>query len=252
MTKQRELFGRRVGDRVPPADAAESAFAQWIARATDLLVEAKNDVARAKKEERRLAKQIDAMARAAEHWGQHAMSAMRAGDDVVAKDALVRKREYERTADGFRQGQAKQRQEVERLIAALSEESLRVEQIKHRTNGLVLWAKFVHAEHLLGSLARETARDGSIEVLDRLDALLVEVEREMALQRELSEQRASSLLSSAALEALRVEPEFRALKELAKTKRQVAKKPLAKTTRAGEGENSRTPVAASRLRRTKR
>jgi phage shock protein A len=252
MTKLTELFGRRVGDSVHPAGAKEGAFAPWLARATDELVQAKNDVALAKKEERRLAKQVDAMARAAEHWGQHAMSAMRAGDDVVAKDALVRKRDYERTADELRRAEAKQRQEVERLIAALSQENLRVEQIKHRTNGLVLRAKLVHAEQLLGSLAREARGDASLELLDRLDALLLDVEREMALRRELSEQRTSAPSPGAALEALRVESEFRVLKELAKAKRKGAKKPLAKTRRAGEGENSRTGAAVSRLRRTKR
>src|SRR4051812_1329372 len=84
------------------ATTTERALAELVARRAGDLVVAKNLVAEAKQEEARLGKQAEVASRAADEWGQRAMSAVRAGDDVIARDALVRRREYERQAGGVR------------------------------------------------------------------------------------------------------------------------------------------------------
>src|SRR4051812_47488726 len=128
------------------ATTTERALAELVARRAGDLVVAKNLVAEAKQEEARLGKQAEVASRAADEWGQRAMSAVRAGDDVIARDALVRRREYERQAEEFRAAIVAQRAEVLRLTVALSDQSLHLEEIKQRKNGLLLRAKRAGAE----------------------------------------------------------------------------------------------------------
>src|SRR5882762_1117728 len=102
MTKLTELLGRRAGASIPSQGRAESALRKRLGKMADELVQAKNHVALGKREEARLVKQAEALERTADHWGQRARSAARAGDDVVATDALMRKREHEQSAEELR------------------------------------------------------------------------------------------------------------------------------------------------------
>src|SRR5438105_4601018 len=164
MTKLMRLFaGRAV--RAGGSDDAESALFGLIAAMADELVDAKNLVALTKKEEGRLAKQSEVAARLAEQWRQRATSALRAGDDVVAKDALTQRRQHERTAEAFRTAQQEHRREIERATAALSDRSLRVEEAKHKVNSLLLRAKRCRAESWLAAEARGAEREPPLELL---------------------------------------------------------------------------------------
>jgi phage shock protein A len=83
------------------------------------LILVKNHLAEGQRQEARLAERVEICAREASAWEQRARSAMRAGDDVVAKDALMRKREHQRNAEELRVLQQRQRQEVENMTRAL-------------------------------------------------------------------------------------------------------------------------------------
>src|SRR5262249_48891606 len=101
MVKLTQFFGGRAKSAVGRAHDTESALALLVTSMATELVAAKDRLALAQKEEDLLAKQAGVAARAAEHWRQRAMSAVRAGDDFVSKDALLRRREHERMAGEF-------------------------------------------------------------------------------------------------------------------------------------------------------
>jgi phage shock protein A len=239
MAKTTELLG------------AEGALSVLLARMADGLVETKNLVAAAKKEEARLAKQAEVAARAAEQWGQRAMAAVRAGDDVVAKDALVRQRDGERRAGEFQSAQGRQRREVERLTGALSEQSLRLEEGKQRKNAVLARARRAGAEPSLDAVARP--REGSVlDLLDRLEAVVAAAEREGAVARELSDEALAANAEGAGTQS-RIESDLLYLKGLAKAPALTEAKPLAKTKGdAPEAEAPRASAGASREPRTKR
>jgi phage shock protein A len=94
------------------------------------LVEAQNLLASAKKEERWLSRQLEQVAGAAQQWKQRAMSAVRAGDDVVARDALVRQSECGAKADEIRSTLAQKRQDIDRLALEVAQPSLPAEAAK--------------------------------------------------------------------------------------------------------------------------
>jgi phage shock protein A len=237
MTKTTELLG------------AESALSRLLARMADGLVETKDLLAAAKREEARLVQQAQVAARAAEQWGQRAMSAVRAGDDVIAKDTLVRRSEFARKADEFKAAEGEQRRQVERLKAALSEQNLRLEQTKHRKNALLLRAKQAGALATLDSAAHRA--EPTLELLARLEASVAAMEREGSVARELTDE----AIADAAAEGVdkrRLEADLVLLRRLAKAP-VLTTKPLAKTTGGeSDAERERTRAGASQERRTKR
>jgi len=252
MVKLTQFFGGRAKSAVGRANDAESALTLLVTAMANELVAVKNDVVLAQKEEDLLAKQAEVAARAAEHWRQRAMAAVRAGDDFVSKDALVRRREHERTAGELRTARDKHREEVERLKAELSEQSYRVEEAKRKKDAVLLRAKRMRVEDWLAAVVKATGREAPLELLDRLDAMLLTLEEDALLSSELSER---SLASSSrrAGDEHRAEADLLHLKRLEQASERAAKKPLAKTAGGKSNADSRRARAgSSRERRAKR
>jgi phage shock protein A len=226
---------------------AEGALSRLLARMADGLVEAKNLLEAAKNEEARLAKQAEVAARAAEQWGQRAMSAVRAGDDFIAKDALVRRREGERTAAEFGAALDRQKREVERLKGGLSEKSLRLEDAKRRKNAILMRARRAGADGAIDAVA-SGSHGSELDLLDRLEAAVASIERESTVARELSDEAIAATAERAGSEG-RIESDLLLLKRLAKAPALAAAKPLAKTKGdVSEAESPPARAGASRER----
>jgi phage shock protein A len=252
MVKLTQFFGGRAKSAVGRANAAESALTLLITALANELVVAKNHLALAQKEENLLAKQAEVAARAAEHWRQRAMSAVRAGDDFVSKDALVRRREHDRTAGEFRAARDKQRDEIERLKAELSDQSYRVEEAKHKKNAVLLRAKRMRVEDWLATVVKAAGREAPLELLDRVDAKLLALEEDALLSNELSERSIASS-SRRVGDEHRAEADLLHLKRLEEGSERAAKKPLAKTGGGkSDADGRRARSGASRERRAKR
>jgi phage shock protein A len=232
-----KILGRRATDAQALA-RVETALGELVARMTETLVDAKNRVALAKKDELLLAKQAEVAARAAEQWGQRAMSAVRARDDVVARDALVRSHDCRRAAEESRAALANRRAEVDRMAAALAAESLRVEETKQRRNSVLLRSTRADAAGAVASALRAASPE---QMLDGLEAALAVLDREARVAGELAE---------GPIDVRRVASELAVLKELVKAAPR-AKKPLAKTTGNARDEGG-SRAGASASRRTKR
>jgi phage shock protein A len=225
---------------------------QLINKMTDDLVEAKNHLAECKKEERRLAKQVELMGRAVSEWEQRAMSAVRAGDDFVAKDALVRKRQNEGQAEEFRAALRQQSQDVENLKNALVGLNLRIEEAKHKRNGLILRAKRAHVESTIREVILEMPRAEPSAVLGRLDQRISFLEGQAGLLPELSDDAIASI-ASATENAARAETDLLRLRRAMTKPERKPKKPLAKAGETARGRGSpqgRAKVAGQK--RTKR
>jgi phage shock protein A len=249
MTKVTDLLGGPPADWSVHVGRAEGALARLVARMANELVEAKDQVAAAKREGMRLAKQADVASRVAEQWDKRARAAVRAGDDVVAKDALVRRRECEQAAQAFRAAGDKQREEVERLTAVLSDRSLRLEEAKHRKSAVLTRARHAKAESSLDAATDDSAAS-VFELLERLETALAALERDAAIASELSDESIANARSGAT-DARALEADFLVVKKLAKA-RAIPPKPLAKTNAASSAEGERARSASSRVRRNKR
>jgi phage shock protein A len=259
--KLTRFLGTAIDDTVRLADDPEKLLSGLIAEMTGDLVQAKNHLAELKKEDRRLSQEIELREDAARQWGQRAKAAVRAGDDVVAKDALVRKRQNDDQADRLRGELQRQRQNAEYLMNALIGLNLRIEEAKHKRNEIVLRAKRAHAGTTIAEVVRQSARAAPADILDRVGRQIDRVESEAGLLPELSEEAIASSVS-AVDKPLGPEADLRRLKRAVTESDRTPPKPLAKTrarqddsgkslTRSAKG-STRDRAKVAGQKRTKR
>lgn len=247
MGKITPLFG---GKANKPAPDGEPVLTDLIGDMTAHLIAAKNQVAESQKEERRLAKQAEIAARAAGEWEQRAMAAVRAGDDVVARDGLLRKRQHEVEYERFRAAEKEQHQQTAGLTRALVTLNFRIEDAKRKRDAVVVRAERADALPMLEQAAAGPADRDADEMLKRLEAKMTDIETEL----ELSDEAIANLAREAG-------NELRAREELARLKREAGdptlepSKPLAKTM-PNETESARPSASqaagVSGPQRTKR
>ena len=90
------LFKSNINDMISKAEDPEKMLNQIILDMKGQLIEAKKQVAIAIADEKRLRKQNEKEHEAAREWEKKAMMALRAGDEALAKEALVRKAEHDK------------------------------------------------------------------------------------------------------------------------------------------------------------
>ena len=191
---------------------------------TSHLIAAKNQVATSRKEERRLATQAEVAARSAGEWEQRAMAAVRAGDDVVAREALLRKRQHELECERFRAAEKEQHLRTAALTRDLATLNFRIEETKHKRNAVVARAERADALPALEQLTADPEGLDADEMLRRLDAKMTDIETELELSDE-----AIANLAQEAGDTLRSREELTRLKREAGDPALMASKPLAKT-----------------------
>jgi phage shock protein A len=219
-----------------PTGDAEIALTRLVATMTDGLIQAKNRVVAAKAEAARLARQIELLAQNAEDWNRRAMAAVRTGDDIVAKEALVQKREHQRKADEFRVLFQQRKREVERLTAILAELNFRVEEAKERKSALLRKAERARAGSAVSAALRDASGLDPLDVLGRLERTVDELEAAAGSSPELDDAALSAKAADAAGAAAQL----------------VSMKPLAKTLAAPREPARPARSARSGERRTKR
>src|SRR5262249_7221198 len=89
------LIKANLNDLISRAEDPEKMLNQVLLDMQNSLVESKKQVAVAIADEKRLQKQLEGETEKAKDWERKAMLAVRANDDVLAKEALVRKQEHE-------------------------------------------------------------------------------------------------------------------------------------------------------------
>ena len=97
-----QLIRSNLNDLISRAEDPEKMLQQVILDMNTQLVEAKKQVAVAIADEKRLQKQYENEASVAADWERKAMMAIKAGDDALAKEALMRKKEHDSLAATFK------------------------------------------------------------------------------------------------------------------------------------------------------
>ncbi|MET0593085.1 MAG: PspA/IM30 family protein [Polyangiaceae bacterium] len=244
MGKITPLFGGKAGESAQKE--GEQALTAVIEEMTKDLISAKDEIAESRKEEKRLAKQAEIAARITGEWEQRAMSAVRAGDDVVAREALLRKRQHESEYERYRAAEKDQHQRTAAMTRALVTLNFRVEEAKHRQSAVVAQAA---RDGSLPELAREVAdalaSHDADDAMKRLAAKMTDIEAELELSDE-----AIANLTREASDALRSQDELTRMKRDVQTS-QPPSKPLAKTQPSDETAKD-APRAALGPERTKR
>jgi phage shock protein A len=196
------LFGRlasliksNLNDLISKSEDPEKMLNQVILEMNQQLVEAKKQVALSIADEKRLAKQFETERATAEEWERKAMMAVRAGDDDLAKEALLRQKEHETLSAEFERQWQKQKVAVEKLKDALRVLNNKIEEAKRKKNVLVARKKRAEAQKAIHDTMSSLSNDSAFDTFQRMEEKIVQMEAEADAQGEVAEQYSGDVLA---------------------------------------------------------
>jgi phage shock protein A len=196
------IFGRlasliksNLNDLISKSEDPEKMLNQVILEMNTQLGEAKKQVALSIADEKRLAKQFETERATAEEWERKAMMAVRAGDDGLAKEALMRQREHESLSAEFERQWQKQKTAVEQLKTALKTLNNKIEEAKRKKNVLVARKKRAEAQKAIHETMQGLSNDSAFDTFNRMEEKIVQMEAEADAQTEVAEQYSGDALA---------------------------------------------------------
>ncbi|MEO5768318.1 MAG: PspA/IM30 family protein [Polyangia bacterium] len=185
------LIKSNVNDAIDSMQDPGKEIDQMVRDMDESARDARGEVARCMGEEKRLEKRIEVLGAEAKNWEDRAATAVRAGDDALAREALNRKAASE--AERAETAKALQEQSVyvDQLAAGLRALDARVKDVKLRQGTLREKARASKRGGLggVGGVGKTSAFDEFERMSSRIDA----VEAEAGLADELSGRTAASV-----------------------------------------------------------
>ena len=137
----RRAMKANINDMISKAENPEKMLNQLIVEMNEQLVESKKTVAASIADEKKLERQVLSNREQSEEWERKAMLAVRAGQDNLAKEALLRKQEYDNTIRQYQGQWEAQHASVEQLKASLRQLQQKIEEAQRKKNLLIARVK---------------------------------------------------------------------------------------------------------------
>lgn len=190
------LIKSNINDLITKAEDPEKMLNQVLLEMQQQLVEAKKAVAVAIADEKKLQKQFNAELDKAKEWERKAMVAVRAGDDGLARQALVRKQEHENISTQFQQQWIGQKQAVEKLKDALRLLNNKIEEAKRKKNILIARKKRAEAQQQIANTIQGLGDTSAFDTFDRMAERIQLMEAEAEAGAELAGELSGDTLES--------------------------------------------------------
>ncbi|WP_437670300.1 PspA/IM30 family protein [Sorangium sp. So ce131] len=182
------LIKSNLNDLISRSEDPEKMLNQVVIDMANQLIEAKKQVAVSIADEKRLAKQAEQEAANAAEWERRAMLAIKAGDDVLAKEALNRKKEHDQLAATYKDQWQKQKQAVDQLKTALRLLNNKIEEAKRKKNVLIARKKRAEAQKAIQETMSGLNNASAFETFDRMSNKIDQIEAEAEAAGEIAEQ----------------------------------------------------------------
>jgi phage shock protein A len=190
------LIKSNINDLITKAEDPEKMLNQVLLEMQQQLVDAKKAVAVAIADEKKLQKQYTAEIDKGKEWERKAMVAVRAGDDSLARQALVRKQEHENIAAQFQSQWIAQKQAVEKLKDALRLLNNKIEEAKRKKNILIARKKRAEAQQQIANTMQGLGDTSAFDTFDRMAERIALMEAEAEAGAELAGELSGDTLES--------------------------------------------------------
>jgi phage shock protein A len=190
------LIKSNINDLISRAEDPEKMLNQVLLEMQQQLVEAKKAVAVAIADEKRLQKQYNSELDKAKEWERKAMLAVRAGDDALARQALVRKQEHENISAQFQTQWISQKAAVDKLKDALRLLANKIEEAKRKKNILIARKKRAEAQRQIANTMQGLGDTSAFETFDRMAEKITMLEAEAEAGAELAGEISGDTLES--------------------------------------------------------
>jgi phage shock protein A len=179
------MIKSNVNDLIDSMQDPAKEIDQLVRDMEDSAREARTEVAQCMAEEKRMSKRIEALDAEMKTWEERAATAVRAGDDNLAREALLRKGEKTTERADAQKALQEQQVYVDQLVAGLKALEARVKDVQLRQGSLREKAKA--SKRASGSLGTSAFDD-----FDRMSSKIDTVEAEASLGDELGGRSAAS------------------------------------------------------------
>jgi phage shock protein A len=182
----KDALRANINDLIGKAENPEKMLNQIIMDMNEHLIEAKKSVASSIADEKRLERQMNDNRAKAKDWEDKAILAVKAGKDDLAKDALLRKQEYDAHAKEFEPQWNAQAESVNQLKESLKQLQRKIEEAQRKKNILIARAKRAETQKKIQSMAGSIADTTAFEAFDRMAAKVEQIEAEADAVSELA------------------------------------------------------------------
>ncbi|MEP6571375.1 MAG: PspA/IM30 family protein [Gemmatimonadota bacterium] len=189
------LLRSNINDLISRAENPEKMLNQLIVDMKGQLAKAKQQVASAIADEKKLQSDAEAMKKQAEDWERRAMLAVQEGRDDLAKQALVRYNEHLQGAQQLNETWVKSKAETENLKASLRQLNDKIEEAKRKKNILLARAKRAEAQQRIQETMSGMSDKSAFESFERMTEKIEQQERRAVASAELQEEFSGDLLA---------------------------------------------------------
>jgi len=169
LTRMKTIFKSEVNSALEKAEDTEKMLNQTVMDMQEQLVKAKQQVAVAIADEKRLERQYKENQVQTESWMEKAKLAVGKGNDELAKAALERKNEYEGLANEFKTQWEAQKASVEKLKASLRELERKIDETRRQKYLLIARNKRAKAQKQIHqTMAGMSTNAGAFDTFERM------------------------------------------------------------------------------------
>jgi phage shock protein A len=182
------LIKSNINDLISSAENPEKMLNQIIIDMRDQLAKAKQQVAAAIADEKRLRQQADDETKQAQDWMQKAELAVRQNHDDLAKAALVRYQEHTAHAAQLDETWQSHQAETERLKASLRDLNDKIEEAKRKKNLLLARQRRAQAQKRIAETMSSMSEKSAFEAFARMEERIAQNERMIKASTEIDEE----------------------------------------------------------------
>ena len=194
-SRLKTLVSSNVNDIISKAEKPEKMLNQLIIDMQEQLLESKKAVALAIADEKKLERELINQETQAQEWEKKAMLAVRADKDDLAKEALLRKQEYDSAAAEYRKQWESQKESVEKLKESLRELQNKIEEAQRKKNLLVARAKRADAQQKIqNTISSVSGNRSAFDAFDRMAQKVDQMEAQAEAAKELEDLSANASL----------------------------------------------------------
>src|ERR671929_996852 len=182
------LIRSNINDLISSAENPEKMLNQIIVDMRSQLAKAKQQVAAAIADEKRLRDQADAEYRNAQDWEKRAMLAVQEGRDDLAKQALVRHGEHLNHGQTLEATWQSHQLETEKLKNSLRDLNDKIEEAKRKKNLLVARQRRAQAQKRIAETMSSLSEKSAFEAFARMEERIEQSERQLKASVEIDEE----------------------------------------------------------------
>ncbi|MDR2793904.1 MAG: PspA/IM30 family protein [Treponema sp.] len=186
-SRLRTVIAANINALINKAEKPEKMLNQLLIDMKEQLIESKKAVAMAIADEKKLEREMNSQKTQSDEWQRRAVLAVQNGKDDLAKEALLRKQEYDNYYQEYGKQWEAQKEAVERLKNSLLELQTKIEEAQRKKNLLIARAKRAEAEQKIqDTMSGMDGNKASFDTFERMSQKVDELEARAEASKELS------------------------------------------------------------------